>query len=319
MLHLVRYPAPPLDEFVDCLWLLAGAQTPRQERILPSGTVEIVVNLHEDEMRIHNPARPDEYNRLSGATVSGTYSTAFICDARQHESIVGVHFKPGGAFPFLGVPANELSDTHVDLSDLWGLSARELREQLCGTTAPAARLRTLETSLLQRLGYGAGKGRPMVSRALAMFGPAGTGATVRDVVRELGVSDRHFIRVFRTEIGLTPKRFCRLLRFQRVRALADGVEGVRPAPSQRAGEGCGANWAGLGSTCGYSDQSHLINDFREFAGVTPAEYLRGKQAGGRSKENHLPLSSPVNFFLYGGDMERDNGYRSGNGIVREVP
>ena len=66
MLYVTHSPGPPLSEFVECFWLLAGAQTPRKERILPSGTIELVVNLHEDEMRIHHPARPDRDGPAEG-------------------------------------------------------------------------------------------------------------------------------------------------------------------------------------------------------------------------------------------------------------
>jgi len=90
VLYLTHSPGPPLSEFIDCFWLLAGAQTSRKEWILPSGTIELVVNLRENEMRIHDPAQPGRYKRFSGAILSGTYSRVFVCDAIQHESILGV-------------------------------------------------------------------------------------------------------------------------------------------------------------------------------------------------------------------------------------
>ncbi len=147
MLYLTHSPGPPLSEFVECFWLLESAQTSRKERILPSGTIELVVNLHEDEMRIHDAARPEQYKRFSGAIMSGTYSKVFVCDAMQHESILGVHFKPGGAFPFLGAPANELADAHIDLADLWGRPALALRERLCEATTLRRRFRVMENVL----------------------------------------------------------------------------------------------------------------------------------------------------------------------------
>src|SRR6266700_1880967 len=118
MLYLRHSPGPPLSEFVDCFWLFAGGQTARKERILSSGTIELVINLHEDQVRIHDRMQPERYKRFSGAVMSGTYSSSFICDAMQHQSILGVHFKPGGAYPFLGVLASELGDAHADLADL---------------------------------------------------------------------------------------------------------------------------------------------------------------------------------------------------------
>ena len=85
-------------------------------------------------------------------------------------------------------------------------------------------------------------------------------ARVRDVARRVGLSQRRFIQVFAAEVGLTPKLYGRVRRFQRALALVKGV----PAPG----------WAQLAVECGYFDQSHLIHDFRAFAGLTPEEYLR---------------------------------------------
>ena len=66
---------------------------------------------------------------------------------------MGVHFKPGGAYPFLGMPAHELADTHVYLCDLWGPGANVLRERLCELPTPGARFSLLETALRRRLAH----------------------------------------------------------------------------------------------------------------------------------------------------------------------
>jgi AraC-like DNA-binding protein len=289
VLHLAHSPGPPLSEFVECFWLLAGAQTPRKERILPSGTIELVINLREDEMRIHDPTRSERYKRFSGAILSGTYSKVFICDAMQHESIVGVHFKPGGAFPFLGVAANELADAHTDLADLWGRSALELRVRLCEVTTPRARFRIMEKFLTERLHHRAVKCHPALLRALNMFGQTGTAATVRDVAHEIGLCQRRFIQLFKAQVGVAPKLFCRLLRFQRARTLSAHIETPHIDRTQRMRQDSRIDWAQLALTCGYFDQSHLINDFEEFSGLSPTEYLRHNQQDGRLKDNHVPL------------------------------
>jgi AraC-like DNA-binding protein len=272
VLYLKHSPRPPLAQFVDHFWLLAGAQLPRQEHILPSGTIELVVNLRENEMRIYDPANPGRCRRFPGAVLSGPYSRAFVCDAAQHEAIVGVHFRPGGTVPFLNDATNELADTHVDLADLWGPSACELRERLCEVTMPHERFRILEEFLVRRLRRTA---HPAVAAALQMFGPAGTDASVRNVARSVGLCERRFIQVFNTHVGFTPKLFCRLLRFQRARTLAQQVERI--------------DWSQLASSCGYFDQSHLIHDFQEFSSSSPTEYLRQIRREHWLKDSHVAL------------------------------
>jgi AraC-like DNA-binding protein len=211
----------------------------------------------------------------SGAVLSGTYSRVFVCDATQHESMVGVHFRPGGAVPFLEQAANDFADTHADLGDLWGRSAAVLRERLCEGARPQERFRILEAFLMRRLHRHASKRHRAVAAALNMFGAAGTGAAVRDAAREVGLCERRFIQVFHTHVGVTPKLFCRLLRFQRARALAQRVATV--------------DWSQLASACGYFDQSHLIRDFQEFSSSSPTAYLRQVRNEDWLKDGHLAL------------------------------
>jgi AraC-like DNA-binding protein len=279
MLHLYYTPVSPLLDFVDDFWLYDGyTQQHFKERILPSGTIELVINLRDDELRIYDAAQPERYNRFSGALVSGAYAGFFVIDTAEEASIMGVHFKPGGAFPFLGLPVGELADAHVNLETLWGRSAVELRERLCGAATPAERFRLLEEALLAHLF------RPLehhyaVPTALDAFGQTDTCPTVRDVARHIGLSQRRFIQVFTEEVGLTPKLFSRVRRFQRTIALARQTT----AP----------DWARLAVDCGYFDQSHLIRDFLMFSGLSPSDYLRRqnylRQHGVHIKRNHFPL------------------------------
>ena len=282
-------PGPPLSEFVDCFWTAVNAQASRKERILPSATFELVVNLRDDEVRIYDPARLEPFRRFSGAVLSGTYSRAFACDAMQHASMFGVHFKPGRAFPFLGVRASDLADTHVDLADVWGRSALELREELCTAKTPVQRFNVMERILTARLER-APPLHPAISVALQMFGSSGVSAAVGDAARALGVSRRHFIQLFSAEVGLTPKLFCRLLRFQQARVHAERFARAEPDRVVPAQIRSVVDWARLATTCGYFDQSHLIKDFEEFSGLSPTHYLRQLQPDARLKDNHVAIA-----------------------------
>ena len=155
MLPAVHYichtPTRPLGDFVERFWSLSDAPAHSKERIAPSGTSGLLINLHENELRIYDPVKPERCKRFSGAVVSGTFSGPFVIDTRELVSVIGVHFRPGGAFPFLGTPASELADAHVDLDALWGTSAIELRERLCVAKTPAERFKLLEKVLVAHL------------------------------------------------------------------------------------------------------------------------------------------------------------------------
>lgn len=269
MLYRSHTPPPPLGDFIERFWICSDAPPHRRERILPSGTIELVVNLREDEIRIYDPSNTDHCTRMSGAIVSGAYSRFFVIDPLQHASILGVHFKPGGAFPFLGAPAGELADTHVDVEALWGARALELRERLCAAATPAERFSLMERALLSHL-RNPPERHGAVPAALDAFGQSAE-ARVRDVAKGVGLSQRRFIQVFAAEVGMTPKLYSRVRRFQRARALAR-----KAAP----------DWARIAVDCGYFDQPHLIRDFQEFSGLTPADYLRHQSE--QVLPNHVP-------------------------------
>jgi AraC-like DNA-binding protein len=273
-------PRAPLCEFVDDFWLYEDyVGDHARERILPSGTIEMVFNLQEDELRIYGSSQPDTFRRFSGAVISGPYREAFMSDTAEEAALLGVHFKPGGAFAVLGMPAHELCNAHIDLGAIWGRAAHSLRERLCALRDPVERFQLVEQALRQRLAdppdrHGA------VRAGLEVLTRTRGRTRVRDVANALDLSQRRFIELFAAEVGVTPKLFGRLQRFHHVIARSRRVAKV--------------DWAQLAVECGYFDQSHLIREFTEFSGVSPSDFWRRQNrlagAGLHVKRNHLPLA-----------------------------
>jgi AraC-like DNA-binding protein len=252
-------PKPLLSKFVDNFWLYEGNEAEHKtERILPTGTLELVINLRQNELRFYDAEGSGNGSRLSGAVVSGASGRGFTPDPAEEVFLIGIHFKPGGAFPFLGLPAGDLADTHVDLETLWGASVGRLRERLCEARTSAERFQLLQEALLSRLCHGVEQ-HYAVSAALEMFGKNQAGPRVREAAKYLGLSQRRFIQVFKAEVGMTPKLFSRIQRFQQTRTL------IQHNPS--------INWADLAVDLGYFDQSHLIREFLEFSGLSPTDYI----------------------------------------------
>jgi AraC-like DNA-binding protein len=95
---------------------------------------------------------------------------------------------------------------------------------------------------------------------------------IRWVADQLGVSHKHFIGEFRREVGLAPKLFCRIQRFQR--ALVQAQSGAK------------LDWADIACQCGYFDQSHFVHDFQAFAGLTPSIFLERRT----NDPNYVPVA-----------------------------
>jgi AraC-like DNA-binding protein len=168
---------------------------------------------------------------------------------------VGVFFRPGRATPLVDLSIAELTDKTVTIADLWGADGSRLPGDLCELDE-AARIDCLESILLTRL-----------RRARHRLNALDVPGLARDVLRRqgrvrvdslacaAGVSRQHLSREFRERIGIGPKLYGRLARFQAVLAYS----GSRAKP----------DWAGVALDMGFADQSHMIADVRQFSGMTP--------------------------------------------------
>ncbi|MBD1866263.1 AraC family transcriptional regulator [Cyanobacteria bacterium FACHB-471] len=248
---------PPLSQFVEFLWFRAGeSPSETQSRLLPIGSMELVINLHEDKIPLFDSHSRARYGSTSGTRICGAHSKGFIINNDRRVAAMGVHFKPGGNAAFFKLPAGELHNQIISLEELWQGRATELREKLLETPTLSTRFLVLEQFLLTMVQ--SPERCPAVDFALREFKRSPI-PTVRTVTEQIGFSDRHFNQLFRDQVGLTPKRYCRVQRLQQVLHLLKGKKQV--------------DWMEIAFTCGYFDQAHFIHDFRAFAHCTPTEYL----------------------------------------------
>jgi AraC-like DNA-binding protein len=253
-----RVTRRPLSDFVDFLWISEGyAQPHAAERVLPTGNMGLVLSLDE-----HGGVRD---------VLAGASTRSFLLDTSKPLSLMGARFRPGGGFPLFDGPAGELQDLSVPLDLVWGPRARTLRQQLLEARTAPARFRVLESFLLEQVLRRPHR-QPVVRYAIDAFQNSAGVSSVAEVTARTGFSARRFIEMFRHEVGMTPKVFCRVSRFRAV------VSAIAAAPSVAPKAASAVDWAATALTCGYFDQAHFIHDFREFAGMTPSGYLRHRTA-----------------------------------------
>jgi AraC-like DNA-binding protein len=260
----VRRPAPPLAGLVRAIVYRAGEQPQTSvEKILPSPETGLWVNLNRDAFRSFDDA--DRVSQVAGAMLAGPASRASVIEFEQGHAHVCVAFALGAASCFLGVPLAVARDDLVPLETLWGRSGACLRERLLEATTPAEALTAMESVLLEQMTDGFASDPAVLGAA----GALSRGVPVGEVSRDLGLLPRTLRRRFTAQVGLTPKRFSMVQRMQRLVRDLDGQSQV--------------DWAAVAAGHGYADQSHLADEFRELAGVTPNEYLRSRIDG----PNHL--------------------------------
>jgi AraC-like DNA-binding protein len=261
VLYFERIPAAALSRFVQVLWY---ARVPvaehRYERILPTGCTQVIFNLERDWLHDCFEGAPDQ--PVAPALVVGGRSTFEIVAARDMASLIGISFKPGGFAAFAGDAVDRFSNLSIPLEAAWGAASLTLRCRLRETDDIRTRFRIIEAFLLERLAAcdtpHAAARRRLVEFALSNFGAAPALSTVREVARASGLSERRFSQIFREEVGLSPKVWCRIQRFQRAVRILHSVADLP--------------WAELALDCGFYDQSHFANEFRAFSGVDATTY-----------------------------------------------
>ncbi len=264
-------PARPLADFVESVWYSAGEAPPhRLERVLPDGTMQLIVDLSGEPLRVSD--RDGTPRLVRGPLVCGPRARYSLVNTARQGALIGVHFRPAGAAPLLGVPAGTLRDTDVALEALWGAAAAALEERVVMAPTADARLWCLETALLDRVARSRPP-HPAVAHALLTLAGSTRAIAIAGLAADAGFSHRRFIDFFRDAVGLTPKTYCRVSRFQAaVRATTRGEP---------------VGWAHLAAQTGYYDQAHLAHDFRAFAGCAPSEYAARRG----DHHNHVALDA----------------------------
>jgi AraC-like DNA-binding protein len=266
--YVERKPGAPLLGLVEHFWCLNDAPDHARERIVPTGNVELVINLHDDEFRLFDFEGRER--RFRGAIVSGCYTRAFEFDTVAHASVIGVHFKAGGVARLFGTTAGSLADSHVGLDDLWGHAAIDLREQLCEAGTERERFQVLEHALVS---HSSRQPQCRDAARVAIEELNRPDARVAPVARMVGLSHRRFIETFTEDVGMTPKRYSTVQRFQRALAAANRMRHV--------------DWTKIAFEHGYFDQAHLCRDWMHLTGLSPAQLMGARDIP--VKANHVAL------------------------------
>lgn len=265
----MRPRSPALAPFVEHISYHENDFPVAFERILPRGGVDLMVNFHEDAFRTYDGEKNEAVRATHGAVLGGPSSHSTVIDTQEMRCLMNVSFRYGGAWPFFKTPLEEMHDQLVELDLVWGRDGATFRERLLEACTLERKFQILESVLLAHLSRAQALD-PLIPFAISAFD---RGAPVAAVASRLGQLPKTFIRRFRGQTGLSPKHFSRILRMQRF---------LRAASSARD-----VDWAGLATEHGFTDQAHMIHEFREFTSLTPSAY-RPRSA---NEHNHVPVVS----------------------------
>ena len=258
MARWTPYPASPLAGFVDGVWYFEGVLTHLRERHFPTGRAELIVHVGPRYRRVD--ADGATRDTFAAACAAGLTTGPDVIEAPPGENaVLGVRLRPVGAWAVLGTPMQALTDLTVDLEDLAGGEARRLIDRCAAAPTPEARVRRAVAWLESRVHAGPEPDAAVrwMAHRLAVTGGRSPIATL---VERTGWSATRMADAFRREVGVTPKRFARIVRVRRALDLL--TEGGRPLSR-------------VALDAGYYDQAHFTNDFLALTGFVPTEYQRG--------------------------------------------
>lgn len=229
------------------------------DRFLPDGNVHLIIDLTENPKYIYDNESLQPVQICRNSWFSGIRSKAITIPSGKESELMIVNFQKGKAYPFVSGPFYEWTDLVVDACQVFGPSIHEIREKIQETPEIRLKFLRMEDYLLD--GF---KSRmeinPCVNYAVQRILQLPNQLSIEDLMYKTGYSQKHMTRLFKDQVGLTPKAFMNVIRFQKtIQEIASGK------PIQ---------WTNLAADCGYYDQAHFIHEFKHYSGFTPNQYQK---------------------------------------------
>ena len=254
-------PCPALSGLVVEYWEVFGTLSAFRETLLPNGCVELMLNLGPS----HRLLSEQGAGTWDGAWFSGLHERSLIIESMDGTHLVSVRMTPLAAVELLGAMVAECVNSVVELSTVLGEDAATLRTSIAAASDPVERFSVLETFLLRRRRQ-ENAAPDFVRNAVIRIEQAHGNLRVTELHHELAVSRKHLAVMFKHHVGISAKAYANVRRF--VWTL------------QRLRESTSVDWSKLAAESGYSDQSHLVRDFRRLGAASPTEYLRHRAPEG---------------------------------------
>jgi AraC-like DNA-binding protein len=257
MIYVGHAPASPLNNYIYDLYYIDGAAPYRRIKALPMPVQHLMFNVG-DHFQIYRSEQAQPAALYTTSWFVGLWNQPYTVEWPQNVRFYGIHFKPGGAYPFLQLPLSELHNQIVSLDAIWGRYASEIREQLDAAPTIQAGFALLEGMLLAQLDTGE-HGLGVVQYAITQMIRRKGVMSVRALSDQIGISQNHLGTLFKRIVGAPPKELARYYRFAQVLRIIDPAHPT--------------DWTLIARKLQYYDLSHLNKDFVAFTGHNPSDYL----------------------------------------------
>lgn len=260
MILELYHPAPPLDHFIENFLYYKGYNPSHSiDRFLPDGNVYLLIDLTETPKFIYDNESLAEIQTCKKVWFSGIRNQYITIPSGRDNEMFVINFHKGKAYPFVDMPMHELTDYVVDGDLVMSPEILNLRELMLDLLTVQQKfhfaeqylLQTFQTKLIQN---------PFVDYAVKLLVQSPQQLSMQHLADKVGFSQKHLIKIFKEHVGVTPKSFLKIIRFQKA---IQEIETSQPA-----------NWTSIAYDSGYYDQAHFIHDFKNFSGFTPNQFLQ---------------------------------------------
>lgn len=257
MEYNVYEPCAALSKQVKTYWSLdcTAEEANGRERIFPDGCIEIIFN-HGDRFRKYDSET--DFHIQPPAFIHGQLKTYFELEPTGSVGIFSARLHPAGLQPFIDFDVDTFTGSTLTITDVWGEDGAKLEQVILTCADNNQRIAVLEKFLLEKRDTLKVDNAPVEVSVDAIIESVGT-IPIESVAGKLGISKRQLERKFTAAVGISPKLFARITRFQNVLHLIENKEFKSFTATAYDG--------------GFYDQAHFIKDFRDFTGLNPKQYF----------------------------------------------
>ena len=263
MISRLYFPGYPINQFIKSFYYYRDFNPPHSiDRFLPDGNVQLLFELTSDPKYIYDNTTLAEIQACRKVWFSGIRTKPITIPSGKDSEMIVVEFHKGKAFPFIKDMMHALTDHVVDAELVLKNNILELREKLIEEKDVDRKLRLLEKNLLDFY-LNSLKENPFVDFVITRILQTPDQTCLKKLAEKVGYTQKHIIKIFKDHVGVPPKEFLKIIRFQQALAEIERHKNI--------------SWTTLAIDCGFYDQSHFIADFKTFSGFTPQEYIRQKK------------------------------------------
>lgn len=230
----------------------------------PNINIELLLHHGNSSMLIRRDDNNTELKHFLKGIFDIKYNSAIMPSTKDsYYKCLYVQFKLASFIQFTNVPLKEIRNRFSSLSDIWGRSGKVLEDFIDNCENVMNITDYLNVFFQSKINSQLNGKKSRLQAILKYSNSLECVVTIEDITNYFKISYRTLHRIFRTELGMSPKQYIELLRFNKVCRLLQNYPSIR--------------WSDLVFNCGYYDQAHLIKDFKNIMNCTPEKFLRHTQ------------------------------------------